>query len=131
MRIRSLLKFNTLLLLKKGPIHGYELMKALEKELGKVSTSQVYPFLNELERQGFVTVKEVGGREKKIYELTDEGSAFVNDLLSRFEELVEIAVSDKLRSCSYCGCVLYESGVNVGGKWFCCENCAKASHRGV
>ena len=126
MKIRSLVKFNTLLLLKRGPVHGYELMKELERELGKVSTSQVYPFLNELERKGYVKVEERGARDKKVYSLTNKGRELVKELLHRFEDLINIAVSDKLKTCEHCGCKIYEGGVELKGKWFCCENCAKA-----
>ncbi|MBR9680464.1 MAG: PadR family transcriptional regulator [Candidatus Altiarchaeota archaeon] len=128
LKIKSMLKFNTLLLLKDGPKHGYEIMKVLEAEIGKISTSQVYPFLNELESQKLLKVDLIGGREKKVYKLTDKGNKFVDSMLSRFEELIDLAVKPRLTQCTHCGCKIYSGGVlkEVEGKklMFCCEHCA-------
>jgi len=131
-KIGSLVKFYTVLLLKEGPKHGYELMKELEKKLGnKISTSQMYPFLSILEKENIIKFSEIGGREKKVYQLTKKGEDFVSSLLQRFGDLIYIAIEPKLTTCTHCGCKLYEkSGYKekIGNKvlMFCCHHCAKS-----
>jgi DNA-binding PadR family transcriptional regulator len=130
-KIGSMVKFYTILLLSEKPKHGYDLMKELEEKLGrKISTSQVYPFLNILEKNKLIKVEEVGKREKKIYKLTKNGKEFVNGFLQRFGDLLHLAVEPKLSICTHCGCKVYESGYKerMNGKQltFCCHHCAKS-----
>lgn len=66
-KIGSLVKLYTILLLSEEHKHGYDLMKELEEKLGrKISTSQVYPFLNILEKNKLISVEEVGKGRKKF-----------------------------------------------------------------
>ena len=130
-KIRSLVKFYTILLLKEEPKHGYDLMKELEEKLGrKISTSQVYPFLNILEKNKLIKVEEIKEREKKIYKLTKNGEKFVNNFLQRFGDLLHIAIEPKLTTCTHCGCKVYGGGYKekIGKKQltFCCCHCAKS-----
>jgi DNA-binding PadR family transcriptional regulator len=77
---RGDLKFVILRLVSEQPMHGYEVMKALEKESGgyyRPSPGSVYPTLQLLEDEGYVTVEERDG--KKIYSITDEGQAYLDD----------------------------------------------------
>ncbi len=73
--------FSTFLLwyLSKGPVHGYELIKRLEKEEGfrVTSASQLYPMLKALTRQGLVSVEKQmqGRRVRKVYRVTKKGLA--------------------------------------------------------
>ena len=71
---RGHLKFVILRLLKERPMHGYEVMRALEEESGgcyRASAGSVYPTLQMLEDQGYVRGAEKEGR--KVYEITDAG----------------------------------------------------------
>ena len=71
---RGDLKFVILRLVSRRPMHGYEVMKALEEESKgyyRPSPGSVYPTLQMLEDEGYVTVEEQEG--KKIYTITDEG----------------------------------------------------------
>jgi DNA-binding PadR family transcriptional regulator len=75
---RGDLKYALLELLQERPMHGYEMMKALqERSEGMYSASpgSVYPTLQMLEDRDFVTVTEVEG--KKVYTITDAGRAFL------------------------------------------------------
>ena len=77
---RGDLKFVILRLVSDQPMHGYEVMKALEKESAgyyRPSPGSVYPTLQLLEDEGYVTVEEQGG--KKIYSITDEGQAYLDE----------------------------------------------------
>jgi len=49
---RGMLKFNILKLLKKGPKHGYEIMKLMEEETGwEPSPGALYPTLHQLKKK--------------------------------------------------------------------------------
>ena len=58
-------------LLKKGRVHGYELMSEISREYGiLLGPSTVYPFLNGLEEKGYVISKREypdDGKPKRIY----------------------------------------------------------------
>jgi len=71
-------KFALLELLRERPMHGYEMMKALEEKSGgfyRPSPGSVYPTLQMLEDGGLVTSNEVEG--KKVYSITDAGRASI------------------------------------------------------
>jgi DNA-binding PadR family transcriptional regulator len=77
---RGDLKFALLELLQERPMHGYEMMKALEEKSGGFyapSAGSVYPTLQMLEDRGLVTVSEVEG--KKVYSITDAGRAALEE----------------------------------------------------
>ena len=91
---RGDLKFVILRLVSKRPMHGYEVMKALEEESKgyyRPSPGSVYPTLQMLEDEGYVTVEEQEG--KKIYTITDEGVAY----LGENEDVVD-EVFDRVRA---------------------------------
>lgn len=117
----------TLLLLKDGSRHGYEIIDKIEEMTGdKPSTSHIYPFLSELEENGYIT-SEKGSRGKKTYELTDDGEEFVSEQLSSFGEMIYAAVQDRMKECSHCDCKIYDDGYREGGEIYCCEHCAEAA----
>ncbi len=73
---RGDMKFALLELLQERPMHGYEMMKALEEKTGGFYTpspGSIYPTLQMLEEAGMVTSNEVEG--KKVYSITDAGRA--------------------------------------------------------
>jgi len=124
-----MLKFYTLCLLSTGPKHGYDLIKELQVKLErKVSTSNVYPFLDTLRKNKLVRIDEIGKRDKKVYHLTPEGKNFTKQMFSKFGDLITIAIQPKLTICP-CGCKMYSGGYSqkVDGKVmkFCCSHCAE------
>jgi DNA-binding MarR family transcriptional regulator len=92
----------------------------------------VYPFLQQLEEKGYVehSVKLVGAKEKKVFELTKEGKELCKQLFKRFSMLVSIAIEPSLEVCAHCGCKVYEGGYKeiIEGKQtaFCCIHCANS-----
>ncbi len=94
---RGDLKYMILKLLSKKPMHGYEVMRALEKEscgCYTASAGSVYPTLQMLDDQGYVVCEESEG--KKVYSITDEGREFleengdlVDDILDRVSEFTD------------------------------------------
>jgi PadR family transcriptional regulator PadR len=74
----SLSKFFVLSVLHRKPMHGYEVVQAVERSTnGCCSPSEgtVYPVLNEFEAGGYLTSSSevVQGRLRKVYALTDKG----------------------------------------------------------
>ena len=73
---RGDMKYALLELLQERPMHGYEMIKALEEKTGGFYTpspGSIYPTLQMLEESGMVTSAEVEG--KKVYTITDSGRA--------------------------------------------------------
>lgn len=135
-KIGSMVKFYTILLLRESPKHGYDLMKELEGKLGvRIGASQVYPFLCTLEKNRLISIKSTGERDKKVYSLTAEGRKFIGRYLERFGDLIDAAISEKLTICAHCGCKLYQGGYKeqIKGKQmvFCCHYCADAYKRSL
>ena len=133
-KVTNLVKFYTILLLNKGPMHGYELIKELEECMVKrISASHVYPFLKILEKNKLIILKKAGKREKKEYVLTKEGKKFVDNMTSRFSMMVDASVAKKIRKCAHCNCQVYEGGhkEKIKGKmlYFCCVHCAKSFNK--
>jgi DNA-binding PadR family transcriptional regulator len=74
----SLSKFFVLCVLHQKPMHGYEVVQAVERTTnGCCSPTEgtVYPMLNEFEAGGYPTARTdvVQGRERKVYTLTQRG----------------------------------------------------------
>ncbi len=126
-------RFYILTILYEGPAHGYQMLSRFKKRVQKeVSPSLVYPFLQQLEEKGLVrhTVKTVGAKEKKVFELTKKGRELCTVLFKRFAQLVSIAIEPSLDVCAHCGCKVYEGAYRevIDGKEtaFCCMHCARS-----
>src|SRR3990172_12624371 len=68
------MKYVILKVLRDKPMHGYEVMKALEEQTHgcyRPSPGSVYPTLQWLEDEGLVKSEELEG--KKVYGITDQG----------------------------------------------------------
>ena len=64
--------------LQEKPMHGYEIMKALEDRFHgfyKPSAGAVYPALRSLHRRGLLTV--TGAERRKVYRITPTGKAYL------------------------------------------------------
>lgn len=82
------LKYVILGLLADQPMHGYEVIRRLEQESGGLyspSPGSVYPTLQMLEDQGYVSREETDG--KKVYRITDEGRAFLEKHTARADDI--------------------------------------------
>ncbi len=105
---RGDLKFVILRLISERPMHGYEVMKALEEESKgyyRPSPGSVYPTLQMLEDEGYLTVEEKEG--KKIYTITDDGVAYlgdnvdvVDDVFDRVEHFTDRFFGGDMRALS-------------------------------
>ncbi|MBS7634876.1 PadR family transcriptional regulator [Candidatus Bathyarchaeota archaeon] len=129
-------RFYILIILYEGPCHGYSILSKFKRRVGKdISPSLVYPFLKQLEEKGLVkhSIRIVGNKRKKIFELTDEGREFCKRLFRRFSALVSATIEPNLTVCANCGCKIYEGGYRevINGKEmvFCCIHCAESYKR--
>jgi DNA-binding PadR family transcriptional regulator len=129
-------RFYILMILYEGPSHGYSIIDRFRKRLKKdVSPSLVYPFLQNLEQERLVKyiIKPIGDKERKVYELTNEGKELCRQLFKRFATIVSTAIEPNLNVCANCGCKIYEGGyidkVNGRDTMFCCKHCAGSYKR--
>ena len=84
------MRYVILRLIKDRPMHGYEVMKALEdKTRGCYTPSPgtVYPTLQWLEDEGLVQSEDRDG--KKVYSITDAGREFLEENKSSVEEIFD------------------------------------------
>lgn len=87
---RGDLKYAVLRLLARKDMHGYEVMQALEDESGgwyTASPGSVYPVLQMLQDQGYVTAREEEG--KRVYSITPTGRAFLEENSDRVEDVMD------------------------------------------
>ena len=124
-------RFYILTILYEGPAHGYSIISQFKKRVKKeISPSLVYPFLQQLEEKRLVThtIKPVGEKERKIFELTKEGRELCTRLFKRFAQLVAIAIEPSIYVCAHCGCKVYDGGyrevIEDREIAFCCSHCA-------
>lgn len=86
---RGDLKYMILELLRERPMHGYEVMRALEETSHgcySASAGSVYPALQTLEDDGLVTSEVSDGR--KVYTITDSGRTFLDTNRDRVEDIL-------------------------------------------
>ncbi len=84
------MKYVILRTIKDKPMHGYEVMKALEdKTRGCYTPSPgtVYPTLQWLEDEGLAQSEDRDG--KKVYSITDAGREFLEENKSSVEEIFD------------------------------------------
>ena len=102
------MKYVILKLLAERPMHGYEVMKALEERTRgcySPSPGSVYPTLQWLEDEGLAESEEREG--KKVYSCTDQGQKFldenksaVEDIFDRVEELIDHVMTEPMPEVS-------------------------------
>lgn len=84
-----------LAVLDDQPRHGYAIIEALRERSGgelALPTGTVYPALRRLERAGYVSSawSNVGGRERRTYQLTDAGRAVLADERSSWDSFSRV-----------------------------------------
>jgi DNA-binding PadR family transcriptional regulator len=87
---RGDLRYMILTLLAEQPMHGYEVMQALSREAAGLytpSAGSVYPVLQLLQDQGYVTSDERDG--KRVYSITDAGREFLKENSDRVDDVFD------------------------------------------
>jgi PadR family transcriptional regulator PadR len=78
--IKNLLDIQLLRMVQAQPIWGYKIKKKVETNFDiKLRHGALYPMLNLLEKQGFLTSQKQtkGGRARKIYTITEKGAEYL------------------------------------------------------
>jgi len=92
---KELLKGSTatlvLSVLSRSPMHGYQMVKELESLSKGVLTFKegtLYPALHTMEREGLVEARweTDGGRERKVYHLTEHGQDELRRRVAEWEK---------------------------------------------
>lgn len=85
---RGILKFVILKFLAESERHGYDLMRLFaEKGWRPPRPGSVYPILNALEEEGFVTSRTEG--ERRVYEITEKGRRHLHEHTAHVGEFFE------------------------------------------
>ncbi len=102
------MKYVILKLLKEKPMHGYEVMKALEEHTHgcyKPSPGTIYPTLQWLEDEGLVRSEEIEG--KKVYHIIEAGLRFLEEnkstvegIFDRIADVIDRLVGDPIPEIS-------------------------------
>ncbi|MBW3002234.1 PadR family transcriptional regulator [Candidatus Woesearchaeota archaeon] len=96
--IRGNLKLLVLKALDKKPLSGYALMKFIEEKIGsKPSPGSIYPVLDDLTKQKFVSCKKDG--RKKIYSITKEGKEHLK-IIAMHKDILLKKVEESLKMWS-------------------------------
>ena len=83
--IRNLLDIQLLRIIQTQPIWGYKIKKQVEADFKiKIRHGALYPTLNSLEEKGLVKsiMQHKGGRLRKVYSITTEGSVYLQTFYS-------------------------------------------------
>jgi DNA-binding PadR family transcriptional regulator len=91
------LKYLILKSLIEEPLHGYSLMKKIEKNsmgLWKPKAGSLYPALSSLKNDGLIEIKheEYKGRRRKIYKITKAGKEKFDQLSKNVEEIEKMFI---------------------------------------
>jgi DNA-binding PadR family transcriptional regulator len=113
----GLSKFFILRVLHDGPMHGYDIARAVARTTGgccSPTEGTIYPVLREFETGGFVTAEEevVKGRHRRVYELTEAGRAAFRVAMEAWMEATAalqdtgraFAAADRARAARKPGC---------------------------
>lgn len=65
---------------------GYDLMKSIESFGKKPSPGYIYPLLGDLQKKGFISVKQKG--RKKIYSITSKGKKLLENLKANHRKML-------------------------------------------
>lgn len=95
-KLRGLLDYLVLRLLKNRPMHGYGILSAVRDLYGYYpAPSTLYPLLSSFEKKGYVESRfEVrNGKPRRVYSITPEGKAilyFEEELLNHVMNLANL-----------------------------------------
>jgi len=85
------IKIHILYHASKAPIYGVEIMKELKRHGYSISPGTLYPTLEGLERDGYLSSerKVIHGRMKIYYRTTPKGNKALVQATAKIKELVE------------------------------------------
>jgi DNA-binding PadR family transcriptional regulator len=80
----------------REPVFGVEMMEELARRGYDVGAGTLYPILHQLEEAGYVTStpEVVGGKQRKYYRATPEGTKAMEEAKATLRELVSEVLHD-------------------------------------
>jgi len=87
---KGYLKLAVLFVLMRKPLHGYEIMKNIEKwTLGIITPTAggIYPTLRELENKGLIKGEWIPEERRRIYRITSRGKEVFKEAVEKHFEL--------------------------------------------
>jgi DNA-binding PadR family transcriptional regulator len=80
----------------REPVFGVEMMEELARHGYDVGPGTIYPILHHLEEVGYLTAhtEVVGGKQRKYYRATPEGTAALEAAKAKLRELVKEVLHD-------------------------------------
>ena len=95
-KLRHLLDYLILRLLKNKPMHGYGVLCAIRDRYGYYpAPSNIYPILSSFEKKNYVEseIEVCNGKSRRVYSITSEGEAildFEEELLNHIISLANV-----------------------------------------
>jgi len=89
---RNLLDIQILRLIQTEPMWGYKIKKQAETKFNvKLRHGALYPLLNTMEKESFVTSQkqQQGGRTRKVYTITKKGEEYLKTYNTILEEQIQ------------------------------------------
>ena len=89
---RNLPDIQILRLIQTQPMWGYKIKKEVERRFGvKLGHGTLYPMLNALEQNGFLTSErqKQGGRIRKVYTITSKGKQYLEAYTNVLKEQLD------------------------------------------
>ena len=89
---KNLLDIQILRLIQAQPMWGYKIKKQAETKFGvKLRHGTLYPLLNTLEKESFVTSQkqQQGGRTRKVHTITRKGEEYVETYNTILKEQIQ------------------------------------------
>ena len=84
--LKALMETAIMAQMRTEPLSGYDLMLLFSEQFGiNISPGTIYTTLNNMERDRLIKSKIIS--RKRIYELTDEGSNALDEILEEMEGL--------------------------------------------
>ena len=90
---KGILEYCTLLILQKRRAYVSDIIQSLKEAKLIVVEGTLYPLLSRLKNSGLLTYvweESTQGPQRKYYELTPEGTVFLNELDSAWKELNQV-----------------------------------------
>jgi DNA-binding PadR family transcriptional regulator len=91
---RNLLDIQILRLIQTQPMWGYMIKKQAETKFGvKLRHGALYPMLNTLEKESFLTSQkqQQGGRTRKVYTMTRKGTEYLETYYNILQQQLDHA----------------------------------------
>lgn len=89
---RNLLDIQLLRLVQTEPMWGYKIKKQAETQFNiKLRHGALYPMLNLLEKEGYLTheKQQQAGRARKVYTITNKGKEYLNTYYDILKSQIE------------------------------------------